>query len=666
MGGLRSVRRPIDSLVMSVDEDTANHGRLLGTVRGPHDVKRMTGEQLDILAAEIRDFLIAKVSRTGGHVGPNLGVVELTLAMHRVFDSPRDRLLFDTGHQSYVHKILTGRQDGFDKLRQRGGLSGYPSQGESEHDLIENSHASTALSYADGLAKAYALRGEQRSVVAVVGDGALTGGMCWEALNNIATSGNRLVIVVNDNGRSYSPTIGGLADHLSSLRLNPGYEKVLDTVKDALGNTPFVGKPMYEVLHAVKKGIKDAVAPQAMFEDLGIKYVGPVDGHDIAAVESALRAAKNFGGPVIVHAVTRKGYGYRPAEEDEADCLHGPGAFDVETGKLLAAPSVKWTQVFADELVAIADERPDVVGITAAMAEPTGIATLARKHPNRVYDVGIAEQHAATSAAGLAMGGLHPVVAVYATFLNRAFDQVLLDVAMHKLPVTFVLDRAGITGPDGPSHYGIWDMSVFGVVPGLRIAAPRDSASLREELREAIAVDDGPTIVRFPTGTVAADLPAVRRVGPVDVLAESARTDVLLVAVGAFGLLGMEVASRLAEQGYGVTVVDPRWVRPVPAELVELAAGHRLVVTVEDGVRVGGVGDALGQAMRDADVRVPLRDLGVPADWHPHGTRAQILTDLRLTAQDVARDVTGWISGLDGDATSVEPVRLPATDTSPN
>ncbi|MGV9982156.1 1-deoxy-D-xylulose-5-phosphate synthase, partial [Micromonospora wenchangensis] len=575
---------------MSVDEDTANHGRLLGTVRGPQDVKRMTGEQLDILAAEIRDFLIAKVSRTGGHVGPNLGVVELTLAMHRVFDSPRDRLLFDTGHQSYVHKIITGRQDGFDKLRQRGGLSGYPSQGESEHDLIENSHASTALSYADGLAKAYALRGEQRSVVAVVGDGALTGGMCWEALNNIATAGNRLVIVVNDNGRSYSPTIGGLADHLSSLRLNPGYEKVLDTVKDALGNTPFVGKPMYEVLHAVKKGIKDAVAPQAMFEDLGIKYVGPVDGHDVAAVESALRAAKNFGGPVIVHAVTRKGYGYRPAEEDEADCLHGPGAFDVETGKLLAAPSVKWTQVFADELVAIADERPDVVGITAAMAEPTGIATLARKHPHRVYDVGIAEQHAATSAAGLAMGGLHPVVAVYATFLNRAFDQVLLDVAMHRLPVTFVLDRAGITGPDGPSHYGIWDMSVFGVVPGLRIAAPRDSASLREELREAIAVDDGPTIVRFPTGTVAADLPAIRRVGPVDVLAESARTDVLLVAVGAFGLLGMEVATRLAEQGYGVTVVDPRWVRPVPAVGIISPALIGIVPSIEFviGVAVGG------------------------------------------------------------------------------
>ncbi len=479
---------------MSVEEDTANHGRLLATVHGPQDVKRMSATELDILAAEIRDFLIAKVSRTGGHIGPNLGVVELTLALHRVFDSPRDRLLFDTGHQAYVHKIVTGRQGGFDQLRQRGGLSGYPNQAESEHDLIENSHASTALSYADGLAKAYALRGESRSVVAVVGDGALTGGMCWEALNNIAATDNPLVIVVNDNGRSYAPTIGGLAHHLSTLRLNPGYEKVLDAVKDALGSTPLVGKPMYEVLHAVKKGIKDAVAPQAMFEDLGIKYVGPVDGHDIAAVETALRAAKNFGGPVIVHAVTRKGYGYRPAEEDEADCFHSPGAFDIADGKATAAPSVKWTHVFADELVAIADERPDVVGITAAMAGPTGIAKLARKYPERTYDVGIAEQHAATSAAGLALGGLHPVVAVYATFLNRAFDQVLLDVAMHKLPVTFVLDRAGITGPDGPSHYGIWDMSVFGVVPGLRIAAPRDAATLREELREAVAVDDGPTI----------------------------------------------------------------------------------------------------------------------------------------------------------------------------
>ena len=519
---MRGGATPIDLPLMSDALPTSTG--LLASISGPGDLKRLTAEQLTLLAAEIRDFLVAKVSRTGGHLGPNLGVVETTLALHRVFDSPRDRLLFDTGHQAYVHKIVTGRQDGFDLLRQRGGLSGYPSRAESEHDLIENSHASTALSYADGLAKAFALRGEDRHVVAVVGDGALTGGMCWEALNNIAATRNRLVIVVNDNGRSYAPTIGGLADHLSTLRLNPGYERVLDLVKDALGSTPLVGRPVYEVLHAVKKGIKDAVSPQPMFEDLGMKYLGPVDGHDVQAMESALRRAKGFNAPVIVHAVTRKGYGYRPAEEDEADCLHGPSsAFDVETGKLLAAPALKWTAVFADELVQIADERPDVVGITAAMAEPTGIAKLARKHPDRVFDVGIAEQHAATSAAGLAMGGLHPVVAVYATFLNRAFDQVLLDVAMHGLPVTFVLDRAGITGPDGPSHYGIWDMSVFGVVPGLRIAAPRDAATLREELREAVAVDDGPTVCGSRPARCRPTCRRVRRVGPVDVLREDER-----------------------------------------------------------------------------------------------------------------------------------------------
>ncbi|MBU2662369.1 1-deoxy-D-xylulose-5-phosphate synthase [Actinoplanes bogorensis] len=628
---------------------------ILAGITGPGDLKRLDNEQLTVLAAEIRDFLVAKVSRTGGHLGPNLGVVETTLALHRVFDSPRDRVLFDTGHQAYVHKIVTGRQDGFDLLRQRGGLTGYPSRAESEHDFIENSHASTALSYADGMSKAFALRGEDRHVVAVVGDGALTGGMCWEALNNIAAAKNRLVIVVNDNGRSYAPTIGGLADHLSTLRLNPGYEKVLDLVKDALGSTPVVGKPVYEVLHAVKRGIKDAVSPQPMFEDLGIKYLGPVDGHDVQAMESALRRAKGFNAPVIVHAVTRKGYGYRPAEQDEADCLHGPGgAFDAETGKLLAPAKLKWTNVFADELVKIADERPDVVGITAAMAEPTGIAALAKKYPERAYDVGIAEQHAVTSAAGLAMGGLHPVVAVYATFLNRAFDQVLLDVAMHELPVTIVLDRAGITGPDGPSHYGIWDMSVFGVVPGLRIAAPRDEATLRAELREAIAVDDGPTIVRFPTGAVPAALPAVRRVGQVDILREDDSKDVLLVAVGSFAGLGLEVAERLAGQGFGVTVADPRWVRPVPIELSGLAGQHRLVVTIEDGVRAGGVGDAVASSLRDAGVDVPLRDFGVPAGFHPHGSRAEILASLGLTAQEIARDVTEWVSKLAEQPEGVE------------
>jgi 1-deoxy-D-xylulose-5-phosphate synthase len=625
---------------------------LLPTVTSPQDVRAMTPDQLTRLAAEIRDFLVAKVSRTGGHLGPNLGVVELTLALHRVFESPRDSLLFDTGHQAYVHKMLTGRQAGFDRLRQRGGLSGYPSRGESEHDLLENSHASTALSYADGLAKAYALRGERRQVVAMVGDGALTGGMCWEALNNIAAARNPLVIVVNDNGRSYAPTIGGLADHLATLRLNPGYEKVLDLVKEALEHTPLVGRPLYEALHAIKKGVKDAVAPQAMFEDLGIKYVGPVDGHDLAAVESALRRARGFGGPVIVHAVTRKGYGYQPAEDDLEDCLHSPSAFDVETGKALAAAQQKWTQVFAEELIAIADERPDLVGITAAMPGPTGLAKLAAKHPERVFDVGIAEQHAVTSAAGLAMGGLHPVVAIYATFLNRAFDQLLLDVAMHRLPVTFVLDRAGITGPDGPSHYGIWDLAVLGVVPGLRIAAPRDAATLCQELREAVAVADGPTVVRFPTGAVPADLPAVRRVGGMDVLAEPGPgdPDVLLVAVGAFGHLAVAAAGELTRHGYGVTVVDPRWVRPVPAELIELATGHRLVVTVEDGVRTGGVGEAVAATLRDAGAPVPVRTLGVPVAWHPHGSRGELLADLGLTAPDLARQVASWLTPPAGSA----------------
>jgi 1-deoxy-D-xylulose-5-phosphate synthase len=614
---------------------------LLGTIGSPADLKRLSPDQLTVLAAEIRDFLVAKVSRTGGHLGPNLGVVEMTLALHRVFDSPRDRILFDTGHQAYVHKMVTGRQEGFDLLRQSGGLSGYPNRAESEHDLIENSHASTGLSYADGLAKAFALRREDRHVVAVVGDGALTGGMCWEALNNIAATKNKLVIVVNDNGRSYAPTIGGLAEHLSTLRLNPGYEKVLELVKDALGSTPMVGRPVYEVLHAVKSGIKDAVSPQPMFSDLGLKYVGPVDGHDIAAIESALRKAKGFNAPVIVHAVTRKGYGYRPAEDDEADCLHGPsGAFSIETGKLLAAPAVKWTHVFAEELVAIAGERPDVVGITAAMAEPTGIATLARKYPDRAFDVGIAEQHAVTSAAGFAMGGLHPVVAVYATFLNRAFDQVLLDVALHGLPVTFVLDRAGITGPDGPSHYGIWDLSVFGVVPGMRIAAPRDAATLREELREAVAIEEGPTIVRFPTGAVPADLPAIRRAGQIDVLRDARDTDVLVVAIGAFGKLGVEVADRLAKQGYGVMVVDPRWVRPVPIDLIGFAGAHRLVVTLEDGIRTGGVGEAIGSMLHEADVDVPVLTFAVPSAFHPHGSRAEVLAALGLTAPDIVREVT--------------------------
>ncbi|WP_199431725.1 1-deoxy-D-xylulose-5-phosphate synthase [Qaidamihabitans albus] len=627
---------------------------LLESVQGPADLKRMDHDQLGALAGEIRQFLIEKVCKNGGHLGPNLGVVELTLALHRVFDSPRDALLYDVGHQSYVHKIVTGRRDDFDGLRQLGGIAGYPARAESEHDLVENSHASTALSYADGLAKAFQLAGGGRHAVALVGDGALTGGMCWEALNNIAAHPDRpIVVVVNDNGRSYSPTIGGFAEHLAALRLRPSYERILDGGRELLQNTPVVGRPLYAALHAAKAGIKDALSPQVMFADLGLKYLGPVDGHDLGALERALHSARSFGGAVIVHAVTEKGHGYPPAVNHEADQMHQTDPIDPATG-LPPVKGTSWTSVFGEELARIGDERDDVVAITAAMLRSTGLHKFAEAHPERWFDVGIAEQHAVTSAAGLAMGGMHPVVAVYSTFLNRAFDQALMDVALHRQPVTFVLDRAGITGPDGPSHHGMWDLSLLGMVPGMRVAAPRDAETLREELREAVAVSDGPTALRFSKGSVVESVPALERTGPVDVLRRDQDADVLLVAVGAFAPLGLAAAGRLADQGIGVTVVDPRWVVPVPGELVALARTHRLVVTVEDSGRHGGFGSALAAALRDADCDVPLRDLAVPQRFLAHGTRNEVLAGVGLTAQDVARKVTEWAATRLGEPQQAE------------
>ncbi|MQY07971.1 1-deoxy-D-xylulose-5-phosphate synthase [Actinomadura sp. RB68] len=632
---------------------------LLESIKGPEDLRRLDATQLPRLAAEIRETLVEAVAKTGGHLGPNLGVVELTIALHRVFDSPRDKILFDTGHQAYVHKMLTGRHD-FAELRRRGGLSGYPSQAESEHDIIENSHASTALSYADGLAKAFQLRGEDdRAVVAVVGDGALTGGMCWEALNNIAAGTDRpVIIVVNDNGRSYSPTIGGLASHLADLRVTRGYEHALDLIKKTVPRTPVVGQVAYEALHGLKKGLKDVLQPQAMFEDLGMKYVGPIDGHDEEAVEHALRRARGFGRPVIVHAITRKGSGYAPAENDTEDCMHGGGAFDPATGKALpksGGPS--WTSVFGSEMVAIGAERPDVVAITAAMLYPVGLAPFADAYPERTYDVGIAEQHAATSAAGLALGGLHPVVALYATFLNRAFDQVLMDVALHKLPVTFALDRSGVTGDDGASHNGMWDLSILSLIPGMRVAVPRDGARLRELLRECVAVTDGPTAIRYPKGAATADIEAVGQAGGMDVLArhEGANgTRVLLVAAGSMAGPAVEAAELIAAQGIGVTVVDPRWIKPLDPALVDLAAGQSLVAVVEDNGRTGAVGDAVARLLRDHAVDVPLRTFGIPQEFLDHASRGQILTDIGLTAQDLARDVTEAVARR-----SIAPARVP-------
>src|ERR1700722_3593086 len=626
---------------------------MLEQIRGPADLQHLSQQQLRDLAQEIREFLIHKVAATGGHLGPNLGVVELTLALHRVFDSPHDPIIFDTGHQAYVHKMLTGRCQEFENLRKKGGLSGYPSRSESEHDWVESSHASASLSYADGLAKAFELTGHRnRHVVAVVGDGALTGGMCWEALNNIAACQRPVIIVVNDNGRSYAPTIGGVADHLATLRLQPAYEQALERGRNAVRAMPLVGETFYHVLHSVKAGIKDSLAPQLMFTDLGLKYVGPVDGHDERAVEVALRRARGFGRPVIVHVVTRKGMGYAPAEADEAEQMHSTVPIDPANGQAIKVAGPGWTEVFSTALIGYAKKRRDVVAITAAMPGPTGLTAFGKRFPGRLFDVGIAEQHAIPSAAGLAMGGLHPVVAIYSTFLNRAFDQIMMDVAMHELPVTMVLDRAGVTGPDGASHHGMWDLSMLGIVPGMRVAAPRDGIRLREELGEALDINDGPTAIRFPKGDVGEDIPAIQRRSGVDVLAVPAdglTADVLLVAVGAFASMGLAVAERLRNQGIGVTVIDPRWVLPVSGVVGELAVAHKLVVTMEDNGVNGGVGSAVSAALRRAEIDVPCRDVGLPQQFFDHASRGEVLTADGLTGQDVARRITGWVAALSGN-----------------
>ena len=619
---------------------------MLESIKSPEDLHGLSYEQLEELSSEIRQFLITKVSKTGGHLGPNLGVVELTLAIHRTFDSPKDVVLFDTGHQSYVHKMITGRADQFDGLRQRGGIAGYPNRRESEHDVIENSHASTALSWADGISLGFSLTKQRdRHVVVVVGDGALTGGMSWEALNNIAASSDRsLTIIVNDNERSYSPTIGGLATYLATLRVTRGYERFLDWGKEILSHTPVVGAPIYETLHGMKKGIKDIVAPQGMFEDLGLKYVGPIDGHNIEAMERALEQAKEFGEPVLVHVITEKGKGHKPAVADVAEKFHAVGVVDPETGTPLGKSSTSWTNVFSEELVALGKERKDIVAITAAMLGPTGLDKFQSEFPERTIDVGIAEQHAVTSAAGLAFAGLHPVIAVYSTFLNRAFDQLLLDVALHKAGVTFVLDRAGITGDDGPSHHGIWDLAVTGLVPTMHVAAPRDAARLRETLREAVAINDAPTAVRFPKGAVQGDIPAFERRDGVDVLYRGESADVLLISIGSMAAIAVEAASQAYREGVGVTVIDPRWVKPLPASLISMVDRYKSVVVLEDGIKHGGIASAISEQCREAGLNIAIHSIGVPLEFIEHSKRSEILEDLGITAQKISRDIVEWNS----------------------
>jgi 1-deoxy-D-xylulose-5-phosphate synthase len=622
---------------------------LLSAIRSPQDLRDLTADQLQELSLEIRSFLIEQVSQTGGHLGPNLGVIELTLGIHRVFDSPRDPIIFDTGHQSYVHKILTGRQDQFPSLRQRHGLSGYPSPEESAHDWVANSHASTALSYADGLAKAIRLQRRPGTVVAFVGDGSLTGGMAWEALNNIAASEDLpLVIVINDNGRSYTPTVGGVARHLAGLRTNPRYEQILELVKRNVSRAPLVGNAAYDILHGIKIGLKDVLAPQGLFSDLGLKYVGPVDGHDIAAVERALRQAKQFGGPVLVHCITRKGNGFKAAENHEEDRFHAVGKINAKTGEALGRTSGQsWTDAFSEELFRLGSVDDRVVAITAAMVYPTGLHRFAKAFPERCFDVGIAEQHAVTSAAGLAMGGLHPVVAVYSTFLNRAFDQVLMDVALHKCGVTFVLDRAGITGPDGASHHGMWDMSILQVVPGLHLAAPRDGTRLREALAQSLAIEDAPSVIRFPKDQVPADLPAVAQRDGADLLLRTEQPRVLVIGIGPLAETAVAVGERLSDQGIGVTVVDPVWALPINAALITLAADHDLVITIEDNGVVGGYGSRLAQQLRSAGVRTPFREFGIPEEFLPHGGRAELLEAVGLTPQHIARYAVEAIARAD-------------------
>ncbi|ANF30951.1 1-deoxy-D-xylulose-5-phosphate synthase [Leifsonia xyli] len=622
---------------------------ILETIHGPRDLDRLTDGELVQLAAEVRAFLVANVAKTGGHLGPNLGVVETTIAIHRVFDSPRDAIVFDTGHQSYVHKLLTGRQD-FSQLRQRGGMAGYPQRSESEHDIVESSHASSSLSWADGISRAFELTGQKdRHVVAVVGDGALTGGMTWEALNNISDDNNRkLIIVVNDNGRSYAPTIGGMARFLNTVRTRKTYRSLYLTSQAAFDKLGTPGRSFYRGVRGGLHGFLSRFSNnEALYSNLDIKYIGPIHGHDIEAMEEALRQAKNYGAPVIVHAITQKGRGYEPALRDAADQFHSVGKIDPETGEPTSAASTPdWTGVFADEIVRLAEKNPKIVGITAAMLRPTGLHKFAERFPDRVHDVGIAEQHAATSAAGLAFGGLHPVVAIYATFMNRAFDQVLMDVALHKAGVTFVLDRAGVTGPDGPSHHGIWDLAILQVVPNIRLAAPRDGTRFREELAEAVAVEDAPTVLRFPKGPVQPDIAAVRRLDDgVDVLLEGDRKDVLLVTVGPMADLGLKVAERLAAQGIGATVVDPRWVVPVPKSILSLAAEHRIVVTIEDGIRVGGIGTRVRQDLREAGIDTAVDELGLPDAFIEHASRDQILEDAGLTPQKIARDLVAQVLG---------------------
>ncbi len=620
---------------------------VLERVNCPADCRDLSHADCLVLAQEIREFLVDRVSQTGGHLGPNLGVVEITLAIHRVFDSPKDQIVFDTGHQAYVHKILTGRKAQFATLRQAGGLSGYPNRAESPHDLIENSHASTGLSYALGLAQARRRRGDQGKVVVVVGDGSLTGGMAYEALNNIGSLRPDLVIILNDNGRSYAPTVGGLANHLARLRLNPRYEAAKTGISDFLSSIPAVGEPAHEMAKRFKTGMKQLVSPNVFFEDLGIKYSGPIDGHDLEAVEGALKLARNLRGPVVIHVVTDKGHGFSPAEDDEIDKFHGVGAFDIATGKIHGA-GVSYTDVFEEVLLALAEEDPSLVAITAAMASSTGLLKFAQRFPDRFYDVGIAEQHAVTFAAGLAMGGLHPVVCIYSTFLQRAFDQVITDVGLHNLPVTFVLDRAGVTGPDGSSHHGMFDLSYLRLVPNLVVSTPRDAAQLGQLVATAVR-HHGPFAIRYPRGSAGERVVDLRPLPSLSwEMVKDGGADVLICAAGKMVHVALNACALLESSGLSASVADARFLKPVDRRLPDWARAHRALVTVEDNTVKGGLGAAVMESLMAASVVCPVKQVALPDQFLPHGSQAELLAEFGLTAQGVAAAAVSALEATEG------------------
>lgn len=613
---------------------------MLESIKSPSDIRSLTPEDLARLSEEIRQFILEKVSKTGGHLSPNLGVVELTIALHRVFDSPRDRMIWDVGHQAYVHKLLTGRADGFDRLRHTGGLSGYPSRDESEHDFVENSHASTSLSYALG----HALSDYPGWTIAVIGDGAFTGGMAYEALNHIAVARpERLIIVLNDNGRSYAPTVGGMAAlaNLAHYRIDPRYEKAKRSVGKMLRGIPLVGETADELAGRMKDAFKQMLEPATVFDALGLKYSGALDGHNIQLLEETFEQAKRYREPVVIHVVTEKGNGYRPAIDDEEEKLHGVGTFDIATGRALKS-ELKLTEVAGRAVAEAAASRPDLVGISAAMVSTAGLREMARRFPDRVVDTGIAEQHSVTLAAGMAMAGKKPVVAIYSAFLQRGFDQIINDVALHDLGVVFLIDRAGITGPDGPSHHGVFDMAYLRMIPNLVVGAPADATELCAMIETAVD-HDGPIAIRYPKGG-AVSVPAMPveplTVGEAELLSEG--SDVLMVAAGRMVEVAQKSAIDLAEKGLSVGVVNARWVKPLDPRIAAWAGQVKHVVTLEDGVVHGGFGSGVMELLSSAGVVKPVSQVGVPDQFLPFGSPA----DLNVASGMDPDSVTSRILGL--------------------